>query len=185
MLLHPKFQTLRPTTPIVPQIKALMVQIKDLKLAIPLDILVKVIRTPSSIFKSGDKWMGMTQLDQDSLLVLDLYRKIYGTDNPTPVENLVIVRDRQDSLTQLLGIPVSHLPSMISFPADSLKPIPADYRNIDTLGIASHMVVLNPAINPDTIFILDTTRLFTIEPDRQELSTHPENQDAPVVKWLS
>jgi chemotaxis signal transduction protein len=173
MLLHPKFQTLRPTTPIVPQIKALMVQIKDLKLAIPLDILIKVIRTPSNIFKSGDKWMGMTQLDQDSLLVLDLYRKIYGTDNPTPVENLVIVRDRQASLTQLLGIPVSHLPSIISFPADSLKPIPEDYRN---------MVVLNPATNPDTIFILDTTRLFIIDSDRPEISTHPENQDAPVVK---
>jgi chemotaxis signal transduction protein len=180
--MHPKFQTLRPTTPIVPQTKALMVQIKDLKLAIPLDILVKVIRTPSNIFKSGDKWMGMTQLDQDSLLVLDLHRKIYGTDNPTPVENLVIVRDRQAAIPQLLGIPVSHLPSMISFPADALKPIPEDYRNTDTLGIASHMVVLNPATNPDTIFILDTTRLFLIDSDRPEVSTHPENQTTPVVK---
>jgi chemotaxis signal transduction protein len=161
MLLHPKFN-LRSTPPSVPHIKALVLKIQDLRLAIPLDILVKVIRTPSNIFKSGDKWMGMTQLDQDSLLILDLYRKIYSTDNPNPAENLVIMRDRHDTTDQLLGIPVSNLPTMTSFPADSLNPISEDYRNSDTLGIASHMAILNPDTNPETLFILDPARLFTL-----------------------
>ncbi len=161
MLLHPKFN-LRVTTAPVPHIKALVLQIQDLRLAIPLDILVKVVRTPTNIFKSGDKWMGMTQLDQDSLLILDLYRKIYGTDNPNPVENLVIVRDRHDTIDQLLGIPVSKLPTMTSFPANRLTPLSENYRNSDTLGIASHMATLNPDNNPETLFILDPARLFTI-----------------------
>jgi chemotaxis signal transduction protein len=172
MLLHPKFNTLRTPKVFVPQIKALVIQIQDLKFAIPIELLVKVMRTPI-VFKSGDKWMGMSQLDDEGLLIIDLYRKIYGTDNPKPMENLVIVRDVHDSahgsahgsahasVDRLLGIPVSLLPTLISVPSDSLQALPEDYREYDSLGIASHMAILNPADPTDSLFFLDPKRLFS------------------------
>jgi chemotaxis signal transduction protein len=164
MLLHPKFNTLRTPKVSIPQIKVLVLQIQDLKFAIPIELLVKVMRTPM-VFKSGDKWMGMSQLDDEGLLIVDLYRKIYGVDNPKPMENLVIVREVHDSVQgsvdRLLGIPVSLLPNLISVPSDSLQALPEDYREYDSLGIASHMAILNPNDPADSLFFLDPKRLFS------------------------
>ncbi len=160
MLLHPKFNTLRTPKVSIPQIKVLVLQIQDLKFAIPIEMLVKVMRTPM-VFKSGDKWMGMSQLEDEGLLIVDLYRKIYGVDNPKPMENLVIVREVHEGVDRLLGLPVSLLPNLISVPSDSLKPLPEDYREYDSLGIASHMAILNPNDPADSLFFLDPKRLFS------------------------
>jgi chemotaxis signal transduction protein len=169
-ILHPKFKNLRTQTPQVPTIKALAIEIQDLKLAIPLELLVKVIRTPT-VFKSGDKWMGMTHLDQESLLVLDLYQKIYGTTNPQPIENLVIIRDLRNGNDRLLGIPVSQLPTMVSLPTDQMQSLPSDYRDRDTLGIASHIVILNQGDQTETLFLLDPDRLL------QDLNKHLPSEE--------
>jgi chemotaxis signal transduction protein len=158
MLLHPKFNTLRTPKVSIPQIKVLVLQVQDLKFAIPIELLVKVMRTPM-VFKSGDKWMGMSQLEDEGLLIVDLYRKIYGVDNPKPMENLVIVREVQDGVDRLLGIPVSLLPNLINVPADCLQALPEDYREHDSLGIASHMAILNPNDPADSLFFLDPKRL--------------------------
>ena len=158
-LLHPKFNNLRHSAVQVPTIKVLAIEIQDLKLAIPLELLVKVIRTPA-VFKSGDKWMGMTHLDQESLLVLDLYQRIYGTTNPQAVENLVIIRDLRNGDDRLLGIPVSKLPTMVSLRTDQIQSLPSDYRDHDTLGIASDIAILNQGDQTETLFLLDPDRLF-------------------------
>ncbi len=153
--LNSKSHLLAANQPKVLQVKALVVTIQDLKLAIPLAMVLKVIRTPN-IFKSGDKWMGITQSDQEGLLVLDLYRKIYGKDNPQPAEHLVVVRGPD----RMMGIPVAALPSMVSFAADRLQPLPPDYRDRDTLGVASHLAVLQQGTQTETLFLLDPDRLL-------------------------
>jgi chemotaxis signal transduction protein len=136
-------------------IKTLVITVSNLHLAIPLPLIAKVIKTPM-VLKSGNKWMGVAQADQDSLLVLDLYHKIYGQENPQPAQHLVILKtpDRH------VGIPVVNLPSMMDIAVADLRPLPADYRDRDTLGIASHLIAAKPGTQAETVFLLDMDRIL-------------------------
>ena len=100
--------------------------------------------------------------DHEGLLVLDLHRKIYGIDTPQTIANLVIVKDPKSPTNRLFGIPVSILPTMISLRQDELQPLPTDYRDRDSLGIASHMVISDHENQTETLFLLDPDRLFTM-----------------------
>jgi chemotaxis signal transduction protein len=159
--------TLRKPAPKSPSIKALRIEIENLQLVLPLEILVKVIPTPT-VYKSGNKWLGMSHLDREGLLVLDLHRKIYGIDTPQTTANLVIVQDPTSPIDRLFGIPVSILPTMISLSQDQLQPLPADYRDRDTLGLASHMVITEQGDQSETLFLLDPDRLFSLSFDQLE-----------------
>jgi len=110
---------------------------KDLHLALRLEGVQKVIRKPE-IFRSGQKPLGMAHFEDQEAIVIDLHQKIYGCPNSQPEGHLVIVR----SESQFYGIPVATLPTMMAIGVSTLRPLPAEYRDRDTLGIASHIATI-------------------------------------------
>jgi chemotaxis signal transduction protein len=142
----------------VKTLKLLLFPLGNLFLALRLTGLKRVIKLPE-IFKSGDKVLGITQVDGQDVIVLDLYWQIYGRSLETAKGFLVVV----ESETCTYGIVVDTLPTIKDIPESDLQTIPSDYRDRDPLGIADVMATLNLTKNQTiTAFVLDPSHLLAI-----------------------
>ncbi|NJK52960.1 MAG: chemotaxis protein CheW [Leptolyngbyaceae cyanobacterium SU_3_3] len=129
----------------------------NLYAAVPLDEVIKVIPIPE-IFQSGEKTLGMTYFEGSEVLVVDLHHEIFGSSG-TSSQYLIVMRgDTQD----FYGMPVSGLPIMKEVSLKNVHPIPSEYRDRDTLGVASHMVQIPIEKELQTIFLLSYEKLRTI-----------------------
>jgi chemotaxis signal transduction protein len=138
-------------------LKVLVIPVQNLSLALKLEGVQKVVPTPQ-IFKSGQKSLGVAHFDDQEAIVIDLHQKIFGAPNAQPERYVVLVRASDQ---QLYGIPTTILPVLQEVPLESLNPLPVEYRDRDTLGIASHTVALPQPETEQTLFLLDPDRLFT------------------------
>ncbi|MGB8698482.1 MAG: chemotaxis protein CheW [Thermosynechococcaceae cyanobacterium] len=139
-------------------LKILIFTVGDLHLGIRLDSVQKVVGMPS-IVKSGNKFLGIAQIDGQELVVLDLFHNIYGySANQQKGYFIVTKSDRQ-----VYGIPTASLPTMKDIPATDFHPVPAEYRDRDTLGIAEQMAqVTLEKMQVATLFLLDPDRLMNL-----------------------
>jgi chemotaxis signal transduction protein len=137
--------------------KLLIFPVGKLYAAIPLDEVIKVIPTPE-IFQSGEKTLGMTYFEGSEVLVVDLHREIFGSSS-TARRYLIVLRGEAQ---ELYGVPVAGLPIMKDVPLKNVHPIPSEYRDRDTLGVASHMVQIPINKEVQTIFLLSSEKLLTI-----------------------
>jgi chemotaxis signal transduction protein len=157
-------------------LQVLVFPFKDLHLALRLEGVQKVIRKPE-IFRSGQKSLGMAHFEDQEAIVIDLHQRIYGHPNLQPESHLVIAKSvmAKSVITelepQLYGILVATLPTMMAIGVSALRPLPAEYRDRDPLGIASHIATIQQHAAPQnvapqstgskTLFLLDPMRLFT------------------------
>ncbi|OLP16313.1 hypothetical protein BST81_22220 [Leptolyngbya sp. 'hensonii'] len=137
-------------------LRVLVIPLQNLHLALSLDGIQKVVRTPQ-VFKSGEKVLGVAHFEDQEVIIVDLHQQIFGVPNPQPEIYVVVVRATNQ---QLYGIPTPTLPGLQELPLESLNPLPPDYRARDTLGIASHTVSTQSAQEAQTLFLLDPDRLF-------------------------
>lgn len=143
--------TVKPST-----LRVLVAPCNTLHLALRMEGVQKVIRMPE-VYKSGQKTLGLAQFDHQEAIIIDLHQQIYGCPNPEPERYVIVVQATGD---RLFGIPVTTLPIMRAVPEASLKPLPPDYRQHDTLGIASHLITLETGPDQQTMFLLDPARMF-------------------------
>jgi purine-binding chemotaxis protein CheW len=138
-------------------LKFLIFSMGDLNLAMGIDSVVRIIPLPQ-IHRSGDKLLGITTYEDQEVLVIDLYKRIYGQKTNITKGFLVIF----SGINSLYGITIAALPNVEDVPVQNLQPVPAEYRDRDTLGIASHMmqVSLKKFIEPQTVFVLDSELLL-------------------------
>lgn len=142
----------------------------NLNFALAIDDVVRIIPMPK-IHRSGDKLLGIATYENQEVLVVDLYKHIYGQeiDQKTDQKSdqkisitkgfLVIFSKR----TGLYGITIAILPNVEDVPVQSVQPLPAEYRDRDTLGIASHMMQTSiKKSEPQTVFLLDTELLLQL-----------------------
>lgn len=148
---------MRRTTTKISTLPVLVAPFKNLQLALRMEGVQKVIRMPE-VYKSGQKTLGLAQFEHQEAIIIDLHQTIYGCPNPEPERYVIVVRATGD---RLFGIPVTILPIMLAVPEASLRPLPPDYRQHDTLGIASHLITLETGPDKQTMFLLDPARMFT------------------------
>jgi purine-binding chemotaxis protein CheW len=137
--------------------RLLIFSVGKLYVAVPLDEVVKVIRAPE-IFQSGEKTLGMSYFEGNEVLVVDLHREIFGSSGSSS-GYLVVLQGEAESL---YGIPVAGLPIMKDVLLKIVHPIPVEYRDRDTLGVASHMVQIPINKEVQTIFLLSSEKLLKI-----------------------
>ena len=137
--------------------KLLIYSVGKLYVAVPLDEVVKVIRAPE-IFQSGEKTLGMSYFEGSEVLVVDLYHEIFGGSGSASRYMIVMRGEAQE----FYGVPVSGLPIMKDVLLKNVHPIPREYRDRDTLGVASHMVQILIEKEVQTIFLLSSEKLLTI-----------------------
>ncbi|BBC24394.1 chemotaxis protein CheW [Pseudanabaena sp. ABRG5-3] len=138
-------------------LKFLIFSMGDLNLAMGIDSVVRIIPLPK-IYRSGDKLLGIIIYEDQEIVVIDLYKKIYGQEANIMKGFLVIF----GGIRSLYGITIATLPNVQDVALSSLQAIPADYRDRDTLGIASHMmqIPIKKFEEPQTVFLLDAELLL-------------------------
>lgn len=142
-------------------LKVLAFPLGNLYLGLRLDLVQKIIPTPE-IFKSGQKPLGIAHFDDQEVIILDPYQKLYRCPNPHEASYVVIIQNaRQD----LYGIPVTIVPTLRELPLSTLRLLPPAYRKGDTLGIASHVALVPDGERTWTIFVLDPDRLYSAVAD--------------------
>jgi purine-binding chemotaxis protein CheW len=131
--------------------KMMVFGVGDLYLGILLEEIQKVIDLPK-IHKGGNPCLGITQVNDREIVALDLHQTIYGT-SPSRDKGYFIITQSTDVL---YGLTSANLPTMAEVPVADLRPVPAAYRDRDTLRIANQMVqVTLDKIKTSTVFLLD------------------------------
>ncbi|HEY9825380.1 MAG TPA: chemotaxis protein CheW [Stenomitos sp.] len=138
--------------------KVLIFSVGALHLAVRLEGVSKVIPMPQ-ILKSGDKFLGLTQLDGQDVIVLDLGQYVYGQAAQTSQGFLITVQTERNRY----GLTAATLPIMRQMPVSDFQAVPSDYRDRDVLGVADAMVsaVLDNK-EAVTAFVLDPERLLSL-----------------------
>jgi chemotaxis signal transduction protein len=143
-------------------IKLITFNIGKLSLALQIDQVYKVINLPT-VHSSGINPVGLTQVDNQEITVLDLHRRLFHTKTElAPVNGyLVLVKTKRG---ELLGVPAIETPLLLDVPASLIRSLPESYRRSDTLEIASHIIVISESLEGSessqrSLFLLDVERL--------------------------
>lgn len=143
--------TMRLTT-----LKLLIFPLGNLWLCLNLERVRKIIPRPE-IAKGRQEYLGICYFEAQEVTVIDLYQKVLGTELPQGKSYLIVVQCRKG----LYGLTVGSLPLMKDVASDQLHPLPPEYRERDTLRIASHMMQFKlHGDKATTIFLLDEDRLI-------------------------
>lgn len=141
-------------------LKTIVFPIGKLTLALPVEQVKKVIRK-NTVYSSGLTHVHLTHIGEQELTVVDLHQKLFKvsqTESENDKKYLIITKSL---INEPLGIVVTETPILIDIPIAQIRTIPNNYRNADTLGIASHVAVIpEQEQSPQTIFILDLARLI-------------------------
>lgn len=138
------------------KLKFLIFSMGNLNLAMGIDSVIRIIPLPK-IHRSGDKLLGIATYEDSEVLVIDLYKRIYGKESSDSKGFLVIFAGQSN----FYGITIASLPNVQDVPLAGLQPIPSEYRDRDTLGIASHMMQVSiKQSEPQTVFLLDSDLLL-------------------------
>lgn len=129
----------------------------NLHLAIRLDGVKKVTPMPQ-VYKSGaQKFLGLTQVDDQEVIVLDLCQKLLGQSTPKSSGFLAVVQTQDTRY----GFTALDLPIMREVPEADFCPIPKDYRDNDALGISEQMATIVLENGEETsLFLLDPQHLL-------------------------
>jgi chemotaxis signal transduction protein len=152
-----KIAKIKPREASVP---VLVTAFDTLNLALPMNGVQKVTHLPQ-VFRSGSSLMGVGYVDDREIIVVDLHYHIYGQTYPRDQGYLVKLQ-RPDG--NLYGILVATLPVMQDIPLSSLRALPADYRNREALGIASHVAAIQQNQQETTVFLMDFAKIIAQNP---------------------
>ncbi|MDX1977993.1 MAG: chemotaxis protein CheW [Pseudanabaenaceae cyanobacterium bins.68] len=122
-----------------------------------LEQVLRVVAMPN-VFKSGEKLLGIANFEDQEVVVVDLYQKVFGQPLPKRQGFLLILGGKAN----LYGLTVPNLPILREIPIADLHALPANYRDRDSLGVASHMFQIPEKEIPQTVFLLDTDLLLTM-----------------------
>ncbi len=149
--------SLQLTTPPVegPVLKAIAFQVQQLHLAFFIEVVDKVLK-PGPIYTSGLNPIGITQVDQQEITVVDLQQRLFQTSTLQGAEYLIVVRR---ATGERYGVVSPTVPNLLEIPVSALQALPESYRQADTLGIASHVAILPPSVGSLTLFLLDVNQL--------------------------
>ena len=133
------------------KLKFLIFTMGNLNLAIGIDSVIRIIPLPK-IHRSGDKLLGIAMYEDQEVLVIDLYKRIYNQETNITKGFLVIFAGNNS----LCGITIDTLPNVEDVPLLSLRMLTSEYRDRDTLGIATHIMQIPiKKSEPQTVFLLD------------------------------
>ncbi|MEL6381375.1 MAG: chemotaxis protein CheW [Cyanobacteria bacterium J06626_18] len=145
----------RKRQPTVPPLQLLTFKVGTLTLALPLQSIYKVTYY-KAIYSNGLNAVGVTQMDDHDVTVIDLHQHLFKSPLPSPAATtrpcLIVV---QDPNQELHGLLTAGAPTLIDMPPANIRVLPEAYRRADTLGIASHVAIAPQGDTKLTIFLLD------------------------------
>ena len=115
-------------------LKFLIFSMGNLNLAMGIDSVIRIIPLPT-IHRSGNKLLGITTYEDQEVLVIELYKRIYGQESSIDNGFLVIFA----GIRSLYGSTIASLPNVQDVPVNNLQPVPLEYRARSTSGMDRYM----------------------------------------------
>lgn len=166
-------------TKVTATLKMMVFKVENLFLGIELESIQKVVAMPT-IHKGGNSLLGVTQVEDRQIVVLDLYHTIYGVSAQQGKGYFIIVKAGD----KRYGLTTATLPTMAQIPLTDFCPVPAEYRDRDTLGIADRMAQVALDKNQvTTVFLLDPMRLTDLVRQFDRESMEQEYQTLTSVQF--
>lgn len=148
-----------PTAAIVRPEKFLLFAVGKLNLALSVDPVVKILpHTPSS--GSGLSEMGLVNLENRSLTLVDLHRRLFRVSQPPTNRNrqyFILVKNRSGEEFCLL---VNNAPTLMDVLPNQIRQLPDSFRQNDSLRCASHVLLVEEKSEKFTVFLLDPDLLL-------------------------
>jgi chemotaxis signal transduction protein len=139
-------------------IKLLTFGVGQLNLALPVDIVKKVINY-TTIYSSGLNHMGVAHIDDREVTVIDLHKRLYKVSQPMGSDSRGYLILSRNNLGEPFAIWVAKTPTLQDVLMSKVRALPESYRRSDTLEIASHVTVIQQKDESVTVFLLDVDRL--------------------------
>ena len=155
---HPKSRSRRTQK----QLPFMEVRFPTLNLAFEMTELQQVVPMPV-VEPSQTQLLGLAQLDrgtaedpdQQPVIVIDLYRKLYDVSLADPTHLLLF--EASDGL--LYGIPVERLPEITLVAEDLLSTADDDTSHHQVMGITREVIQIEDTLGKKTLFIVDADSL--------------------------
>ena len=148
------------TTRNIEKIKLLVFSIGNLKAALHIDSVQKIVNY-TTIFGSGLNHFGLVTLGEEEIIVIDLHKKLFNKSEILQEEDKKYLLLASNSVGETFGILIKNAPELYDIPLNTIRIIPPSYRRADTLKIASHVTVIHSQEEEEkTIFILDPDELI-------------------------
>lgn len=139
--------------------KFLLFDVEKLHLALSVDRVQKVINyTP--VFGSGLSSFGVAHIDNQEITVIDLHQQFFKTSSeisPSQKGYLILTKT---TIGETFALWVAQTPTLIDVSLSQIRALPESYRRADTLGAASHVMLIPSEKETMTVFILDVDRLI-------------------------
>lgn len=136
-------------------LRFIVIPLGSLTLACKIETVHKVINY-SQIYSSGLGHTGIIDIDDQTVVVTDLYQKLFNKPLAGQPRYFVIIKSQTGAL---VAIPVKESPNLIDIQRKYIRVLPEPYRQSDTLALASHVAVIPDKEATLTIFILDENTL--------------------------
>ena len=141
------------------KIKLLVFSINNLNVGLHIDTVQKVINY-SKIYSSGLNHYGVVNFDDQEITVIDLYKLLFNIPQSLAETDKKYLLLAYNSNSETFGIIIKETPSLYDINLEQIRVLPASYRQVDTLKIASHVTIIPQKDTEDlTIFILDPDEL--------------------------
>lgn len=142
-------------------LKIVVFQVGRLSFALPIYTIVK-IASHIPVSRSGLNSFGIAHLGDIEITIVDLYQRLFHQASTfvTTQEYLIVA---QTSSQEILGIEVGTIPVILEVPYNQIRTLPASYRRLDTLEIASHVTIIPESEGNRTVFLLDVDRLLSVD----------------------
>jgi hypothetical protein len=148
----------------------------DYLFALPVEAVIKVMKCPANLagFNQG---ISMISVDNQMITVVDLCYRLMPERTVLPVDRQFLMLIQTHS-AEPFAIPVANFPVLLHLPVTSAQPIPAAYRQVNSIGFASHMAIieLETGKPPAQVFLMGMNHLLV-----QKLSLLINQQHPPTL----
>jgi chemotaxis signal transduction protein len=121
-------------------LKILVFPVGNLYLALPVDYVSKVIDR-DKVYSSGLNHVGTIHTGDRTITIVDIHQKIYLTPETSEKKGYFILT--QNNRGEQFGVYTTKSPSMFDIPLSEIRQLPSSFRQADTLGIASHVTIID------------------------------------------
>jgi purine-binding chemotaxis protein CheW len=140
------------------QLKLLIFQVGKLYVALSVDFVKKIVKG-AEIYSSGTTEVGMTQINDQNITVIDLHRRLFKQSQTLEQMTEPFLILAKNTIDEVFGILVGETPTLIDVSLSQIRVLPDSYRRSDTLEIATHVTKIQQNEQMLTVFILDVDKL--------------------------
>lgn len=143
----------------VEAMRIIVFTIGNVKLALPIEAVVKVVNQ-AAVYGNSLEGVGIAQVGDREVTVIDMQQQLFRSsllNEASQARYLIVVQNTEG---ELFGIPVALVPTLMQVPFSSIRVLPNSYRHAEILRSATHVCHVPQEETPLTIFLLDVNQLL-------------------------